>query len=173
MRAFPLVAVAASLALSGCTTYALSNPKASETYLASASANDLFEIQAAELAVTQAQREDVRAYAQRVIDDHGRMTQHLSDAALEAGVTAPSAGLTSTQQRSLGDLQREPAGSFDAAYLLAQLPAQKEAIRLHSAYALTGEAEPLRRVAAMAVAKDKQHLSDVQRIRREAGFDES
>ena len=99
--------------------------------------------------------------------------EDLSDAALEAGVTTPSAGLTSTQQRSLGDLQREPAGSFDDAYLLAQLPAQKEAIRFHSAYALTGEAEPLRRVAAMAVAKDKQHLSDVQRIRREAGFDES
>jgi len=171
MRASLIAAVAASLALGGCTTYALSNPKASETYLASASANDMFEIQSAELAVAQAQREDVRAYAQRVIVDHGRMTQHFSDAALEAGMSAPSAGLTSAQQHSLGDLQQEPAGSFDDAYLLAQLPAQKDAIRLHHAYALTGDAEPLRRVAAMAVAKDKQHLSDVERIRREAGFD--
>ena len=171
MRPSLLAAVAASLALGACATYELSNPRASETYVATAAANDLFAIQAAELALSQAEREDVRAYAQRLIEEHGRASQHLANAAAEAGMSAPSAGLTSAQQRVLGDLQGAPAGAFDEVYLREEIPAHEAAIKLHSAYALTGDAAPLRRTAAMANARVHQHLVDAERMLRmvEAG----
>ena len=170
---FPVLAIAAALALNGCAAGnflarhgGVSSPRNSEAYVASASANDLFEIQAAELAIAYAQRADVRAYAQRLIEEHSRATQHLADAAIEAGVSPPSAGLTAAQQRTLGALQAAAGGDFDELYLREQIPAHETAARLHHAYALAGDAEPLRRTAATAVARVLQHLNDARRLRR-------
>ena len=173
MRRSFLAATMASLALAGCSStgssigrFGLSNPAASQRYLATASATDVYEIQAAELALTQAERPEVRAYAQRLIEEHNRTLRGLSEAAYEAGTTPPAPTPTGPQQRMLAELQGAPAGTFDEAYLRQQVDVHDAAGKLHRAYALTGEAEPLRRAAATAHARVIQHLEDARRLRR-------
>jgi putative membrane protein len=171
MRRSFLAAAVVALALTGCSSggvgrFGLSSPAPSDRYLATASATDAYEIQAAELALAQAERPDVRAYAQRLIEEHNRTIRGLSDAAYEAGTTPPAPAPTAPQQRMLGELQGAPAGAFDEAYLRQQVDVHEAASKLHRAYALTGATEPLRRTAALAHARVIQHLEDVRRLRR-------
>ena len=173
MRRSLFAMTAVALAVAGCSStgdsigrFGLSNPAATERYLATATATDAFEIQAAELALSQAQRPDVRAYAQRLINEHNRSLRGMSEAAYEAGTTPPEAIPTGAQQRLLGALQGAPAGTFDETYLRQEIDAHEDASKLHRAYALTGGAEPLRRAAALAHARVIQHREDARRLRR-------
>lgn len=140
-------------------------------YLASAAANDRFEVQAAQLAAARAQRPDVRALAQEFAEAHGRSAQQFAAAALQAGMPEPAPSLTAGQQRMLGELEQAAAGAIDALYLGQQYSAQAGAMRLHRAYALSGDAEPLRWVAAAASAAASGHFQEVRRIRRAVQLD--
>ena len=176
MRTRWLDIAAVSLALGGCSTSQglLGSRDLSPdagAYVASATAGDLFEMQASQLALTQAQRPDVRALAQELIEAHGQTTQRLAAAALASGMSAPVPALTGRQQQMLGQLQTAGPDSFDATYLRHLIPAHRQAIRIHDAYALSGDAEPLRFVASSAAAAVYGHLEEVRRIRRAAGFD--
>ena len=97
-------------------------------------------MQASQLALTQAQRPDVRALAQELIEAHGQTTQRLAAAALASGMSAPVPALTGRQQQMLGQLQTAGPDSFDATYLRHLIPAHRQAIRIHDAYALSGDA---------------------------------
>lgn len=174
-----LLAVAAvSLALGGCSTaqgvlgrFGGATVPSDASYVQQAAAGNLFEMEAAQLALTQAQRPDVRALARRLLEEHSRATQALSAATLRAGMAAPVPGLTAGQQQMLGQLRQTSPDAFDRAYLQTQLPAHEAAIRLHDAYALSGDTEPLRFVASSSAAAVYHHLEEVRRVRRAAGFD--
>ena len=117
MRTRWLGIAAVSLALGGCSTTGILgsadlSPDAG-AYVASATAGDLFEMQASQLALTQAQRPDVRALAQELIEAHGQTTQRLAAAALASGMSAPVPALTGRQQQMLGQLQAAGPDSFD------------------------------------------------------------
>lgn len=178
MRKCWLAVATASLALGGCSTaqgmlgmLGGATVPADGSYVQQAAAGDLFEMQAAQLAMTQAQRPEVRALARELLEIHSQSAQRLSAAALQAGLNAPAPALTASQQRWLNQLQQSGPDGFDAAYLRSQLAAHESAIRLHDAYALSGDTEPLRFIASSSAAAVYGHLQEVRRIRRAAGFD--
>lgn len=140
-------------------------------YAARAAAGNLFEMRAAQLALTQAQRPDVRALAGQLVAEHSGAAQSLAAALADAGLGPLDPALTASQQRMLDELQGAPAAAFDALYLRQQLAAHEEARRLHRAYALSGDAEPVRFVAAASSAAAVGHREALRRIRREAGLD--
>lgn len=176
MRAVLLTA-AAALALAGCAqSQSVIAPLARSTitedsarYVDIASAGTLFDLQSAQLALTRAQSEDVRVYAQRMIDRNPISAQTLSAAATADGMPPPAATLTSAQQRKLAELQSAPAERFDAVYLRQQLPVQLDAVQLHEAFALAGETPQLRHAAAQEMGQAHQFYQDVRRIQRSRG----
>jgi putative membrane protein len=167
-----LFATAASLALGGCATaqsaadFLAGSPGIREGsgYAAAAAASDQFEIQSSQLALSQAQRPEVRDFAQMLVMHHTQTTQRLSTAAQASGLTPPPPALTAAQQRMLTQLQQAPAGTFDQVYLQQQVPAHEMALRLHHNYALGGDNPELRRVAASAVTVVQRHLDEIRRI---------
>lgn len=172
MRAV-LFTAALALALAGCgggsVIAPLSRSHATENparYVDLAAATALFDAQAAQLAVTRAQRADVRAYAQELVDGHAMSAERLSAAATASGMTPPAAALTPAQQRLLAALERAPAERFDDIYLRQQLSAQQDAVRLHEAFALSGDAPLLRPVAASEVAQAHLHFQEARRLDR-------
>lgn len=176
MRAVLLTA-AAALALAGCAeTNSVIAPLTRNTitedparYADLAAAGTLFDLQAAQIAVTRAQREDVRVYAQRIIDRNPISARTLTEAATAAGMTAPTATLTSAQQRKLAELESAPADRFDAVYLRQQLPVQLDAVQLHEAFALAGESPQLRHAASQEVGQAHQFYQDARRLQRSQG----
>lgn len=172
MRAVVITA-AAALALAGCAQSGGLDPLARdrgtenpERYVDLAAANALFEYQSAQLAVTRAQRADVRSYAQHLVDKQPVAGEHLASATAAAGLTLPTATLTSSQARQIGQLQNAQADEFDEVYIRQQLSAQKSAIGIHQAYALGGNAPLLRPVAASGSSRAYQHYQEARRLQR-------
>ncbi len=171
MRAVVLT-VAAALALAGCAeTQSVIAPLSRNVstedpvrYVDSASSNALFETQSAQLALTRSQHAGVRAYAQEIVKRTALGTQSLNAAATASGLTLPTPELTASQAKMLGDLQEASAEEFDALYLEQQREAQQDAIVLHEAFALAGEAPRLRDVALSETAKAHQYYQEVRRI---------
>lgn len=171
-----LVAAAMLAALlSGCSTVqtVVGGTAGSEDtagYIARAASEDLFAMQASQLALAQAQNPEVRQLARWMIKDHSMATQELAAAALEAHLDPLQPGLTGGQQQMLDALRNASAGSFDSLYLRQQLPFQQAAMRFHQGYALSGNVEPVRFAASTASGMAIQHYQDVRRVRRETGL---
>ena len=77
---------------------------------------NLAEVEAGKLASQKAQNPEVRRFAERMVEDHGRKLQDLQRLAEKQGVAAPNR-LSGTQQEMLSKLQAASGEQFDAAYM--------------------------------------------------------
>lgn len=131
-----------------------------------AGASDLFEIQSSQLAVTKAQRPEVRQFAQMLIQHHTQTTQQVTAAARAAGMNPPPPALNSMQAQMIAELQQASTANFDDVYLRQQVPAHEQALALHSNYAENGDTPSLQTAARGAVPIVTQHLAEARRLSR-------
>ena len=169
-------AVAAAALLAGCSTMGADGtstamgapadmtPSTRDAYVQMAAASDLFEIQSSQLALSRAQRPEVREFAQMLITHHTQTTQQLTAAAQAAGMTPPPPMLMPMQQRMMEELQQASGASFDGVYMRQQVPAHEMARALHANYASRGDNPALRVVAGAAVPIVQQHLDRARQL---------
>jgi putative membrane protein len=155
----PVLAQAVSPATSGTMTSAdvgvspISGQSGPNYVLAAADAN-FYQIKAAQLAATRAQRDDVKAYAKRVLAE----TQSSHKAALLAAlkndqrtIKAPPSNLSADRAALLKLLQKAPKSAFDNLYLTQSAQVQQAAWAVHKGYAQDGTDPALQQVAGTAV----------------------
>ena len=154
----PVLAQAVSPATSGTMTSAdvgvspIASQSGPNYVLAAADAN-LYQIKAAQLAATRAQRDDVKAYAKRVLAE----TQSSHKALLAAlkndqrTIKAPSSSLSADRAALLKLLQKAPKSAFDNLYLTQSAQVQQAAWAVHKGYAQDGTDPALQQVAGTAV----------------------
>jgi putative membrane protein len=154
----PVLAQAVSPATSGTMTSAdvgvspISSQSGPNYVLAAADAN-LYQIKAAQLAATRAQRDDVKAYAKRVLAE----TQSSHKALLAAlkndqrTIKAPSSGLSADRAALLKLLQKAPKSAFDNLYLTQSAQVQQAAWAVNKGYAQDGTDPALQQIAGTAV----------------------
>ncbi|HEY0052401.1 MAG TPA: DUF4142 domain-containing protein [Caulobacteraceae bacterium] len=126
-----------------------------------AGASDLYEITSGRMALERSQNADVRAMAQRLIDDHTMTTQTLMSRAREAGLDPQPPELDEQHTRMLAELQGLSGPGFDVVFHQQQMTAHQQALALHTGFSEDGEPMPLREAAASArqvVAGHLQHL---------------
>lgn len=171
-----ILAGAASLALAGCamtddmaadSASAMPGdmtPEQAAPYVDMAGASDLFEIQSSQIALSKAQKPEVRAFAQMLIEHHTMTTQQLTAAARASGMN-PMPRLMPMQADMISRLQSASAGAaFDRLFVSQQVPAHQMALALHSNYAKDGDMPALRTVASSAVPIIQQHLDQARRL---------
>ena len=124
---------------------------------------NMFEIAASKLALTHSQSPDIKDFAQKMIDDHGKAAKDLSQAADKQGVTLPDA-MTDIDKARIQDLQS--ATNFDRLYVNDQIVAHETAVALFQGYADGGPDGALRDFARATLPTLKEHL---HRIRTLAG----
>lgn len=129
-----------------------------------AAASDLFEIEAARIAMDKAQSDDVRKFASMMLHDHDQAQAQLKTAVAAADMRLHYAPKLSTDQESQLEALREADGDFDAVYLRGQRAAHEEALALLHGYAQVGEAQPLRKHAQAASQTVTMHLNQVQSV---------
>lgn len=90
--------------------------KADQRIVAELARANIAEIEAGKLAVSKAKNPQVKAYAQQMIDDHGRALRDVKRLAEDKGVTLPDApdARHKAMAKALGKLEGE---KFDKAYL--------------------------------------------------------
>lgn len=133
-------------------------------YATLAGAGDLFEIESSRLALSRSASDEVKAFAQMMIEQHTQSTQDLAAAAEAAGLTPVPASMNPMQQDMLDQLEGLSGAEFDAAYLGQQAEAHRMALDLHRTYAAGGDTAQLREAAGKIASAVEQHITELQQI---------
>lgn len=134
-------------------------------YVRAAGMSDLYEITSSKLALQKSRNDDVRRFAQMMIDHHTRTTAATVRAARQDGLppTPPRLG---GAEASISELRRASADAFDRLYIGQQLPAHQAALDLHQSFAANGDHPALKASAQAAVPIVQQHIQMLQQMPR-------
>jgi len=128
------------------------------SYVAAAGASDLFEIRSSQVALQKAQRPEVKAFAQMMIDHHTKTTADLTAAARQGGLNPPPPALPAEKEGRIAALQSANGGQVDALYMREQVAGHEEALALHEGYARAGDNAALKAAAAKTAPIVRTHL---------------
>jgi putative membrane protein len=130
-------------------------------YVLAASDANLYQIKAAQLAAARAQRDDVKAYAKRVLAE-AQSSQKSLMAALkndQRTIKPPPSTMSADRAALLKLLQKAPKSAFDNLYLTQSAQVQQAAWAVHKGYAQDGTDPALRQVAGTAVPTLENELT--------------
>ncbi|MBN9479483.1 MAG: DUF4142 domain-containing protein [Bordetella sp.] len=134
-------------------------------YVPNAAMGDMYEIQAADIALERSQNAQVKALAQMIKADHTAAAAALKAAAAQA---APDVSLpTELDQRRKGlidNLRSASAASFDKTYVDQQVAAHEEALTLHRGFSDKTDAPALAEHARAVLPKIEAHLQRAKEL---------
>lgn len=129
-----------------------------------ANANE-FEIQSSQLALDKSKNDELRRFAQQMIDDHTKIGDGLKAALQQANLPQPSNQLSEQDQASLTKLKNEKEAAFDRTYVADQIKGHVQAVNLVGAYAKTGSNPVLKELADKTLPVLKEHLKSAEALR--------
>jgi predicted outer membrane protein len=138
-------------------------------FLPKAAAGNRFEIVTGQLAQQRAQSDAVKALGAMFVTDHTAALQQVTQVAATLGVSLPP-GLDPMQQAIVDRLQTLTGAEFDAAWLHAQIPAHRMALRLHLRAAIRGENDAIRMLGQNALPVITKHLGELLDIAGDRGY---
>lgn len=139
-------------------------PLSAQSYVTYASNADLFEIEAAQIALLRAKDPEVKRFAQHMVQQHTATSSKLTAAARQANIATTTPGLSPHLREKLTELQSASDNAFDERYMTIQVEAHERALRLHHHYAQNGDQPALRNVSGETVKAVEQHLAEARRI---------
>ena len=119
-----------------------------KTFVPNAAQSDMFEVKAAELAMSRSKTEGIKDFATEMKTAHTETTAKMGPLAKAAGVEAPTK-MDSDHEAMLKSLADAKDEDFDKAYIDGQVSGHEKAIALFLTYSTTGD-----NPALMAFAKD-------------------
>jgi putative membrane protein len=141
-----------------------------EAFVANACTGDLYEVEAARIALDRARSDSVRGFAEMMVAHHTTAVHQMKSALRSSEVTsqfkalAPATALDERRQGMLQHLREAAEGDFDKAYLDQQKLAHQEALTLHQGYADHGDNPQLRALAAGGAPMIQRHLRALSRV---------
>ena len=133
---------------------------AGQTFANTAAASDAFEIETSKLALTNATKPVVKAFAQKMIDAHTESTAKLKAAAASATpAITPDATLSADQQQKLEALKAMTGEAFDHAYVADQSAGHQQTLDALRAYSASGNVPQLKAFATTLVPIVTAHLN--------------
>ena len=141
-------------------------PMSVQDFANKAAASDKFEIDSSKAALATSSSDDVKKFAQMMVDAHTKSSADLKAALAGANpAVTPDPTLDADQQASLDSLKAAPAAAFDAAYKTAQVDGHQKALAMLQQYAAGGEAGPAKDFAAKMVPIVTEHLRMAQALK--------
>ena len=135
-----------------------------EGYVTNAAMGDLYEIRAAEIALERSSNPQVRALAQKILDDHTAASEALR-AAVGSGQTDVQMPTELDERRQgLLDNLRAADANFDEVYIDQQIAAHQEALTLHRGFADNEDAPALAAHASNVVPRLEGHLEQAEAL---------
>jgi putative membrane protein len=122
-----------------------------------------FEIDTSQLALKYGKGEDIKKFAQQMIDDHTKAGQDFKAAVAAAKIKEPKDALDVSHEAKYIKLRAFTTDSgFDASYVAEQLAAHQDAVELFRNYSKNGEPGPLKDFATKTLPTLEHHLTMVQ-----------
>jgi putative membrane protein len=130
--------------------------KADRNFANTAAQAGLAEVAEAQLALQQSSNQDVKNFAQRMVDDHSKANDQLKSIASQEGLSVP-ASPSSADQRKAQALQKLSGAAFDKRYVSDQDAAHKEAVALFTKESKNGKDAALKSFAAQTLPTLQDH----------------
>lgn len=133
-------------------------------YIPGAAIGDLYEIQAADIALERTRNAQVRELAQMIKTDHTAASEALKRLAPQAApdTTVPTA-LDQRRQGLIDNLRSATAADFDRVWIDQQIAAHNEALTLHRGF--SDQDSPLAEHARSVTPKIEAHLKRAEEIK--------
>lgn len=142
------------------------NEAAAPDFVMKAAMSDMYEVEAAKVALQRATNAEAKKFAQMMVEDHTKSTSNLKSAIAASGLTlTPPAALDEAHAKRLQDLKDKDAADFDKAYLEDQVDAHQTALNLHQRYANDGDNTALKGFAATTAPVVQGHYDHAVKLR--------
>jgi len=128
---------------------------------------NLYELEAAKIALRRAQRQDVKEFARAMLADHEKVGSELKS--FLGGTNSPQSlpdQLDAVHRTLIDDLDGAANEDFDKRYISQQKIAHQEAITLFTTYHHSGRDGGLRNLAGLALPVLQQHLEMVNELEK-------
>jgi putative membrane protein len=137
-------------------------------FATTAAQGDIYEIASSQLALERAESQEVRDFAQRMIDEHSQTTEQLSAIAQELGMTLPTEA-SAMHEFMLAHLASLQGAEFETAYLQQQVIVHQAAVNAFEAAAAGAvQNEELQAFASENLQAIQEHLQMAQQLAGQA-----
>jgi putative membrane protein len=136
-------------------------PAAAE-FVTQAANGNMFEIRSSQAALEKTQNDQVRQFAQKMVQDHTGAGDRLKEAA--QGQSVPT-DLDQRHAQMLQQLQGASGPDFDRRYVQLQLAAHQDSVLLFEKYGQNGDNPQLKQFAQQMLPDLQAHLQQIQQIR--------
>ena len=160
------IAVGASMFLfSGRASADDAMSKTDSKFVIDAAQGGMAEVKAGQLAAEKATDPDVKSFAQKMVEDHGKANDELKAAAEKKGIAVPMA-LDSSHEKMLQKLSKLIGADFDKQYVKDMISDHKDTIELFQKEADKGDDGDLKAWAGQTLPTLQMHLSMIQDIQK-------
>lgn len=166
-----LLAAAAITAMATPGNAQTTETRATREFVQAAAQSDTFEILEASSLLALSKNPQVRAFAQRMIENHSRSRDQLMAIVQQDGLSLPSPGIGNDQSQFLAALQRQHGDTVDRIYVRQQGNAHRAALATVQAYAANGDDGSLRARATSDRALISDHLSMADELQQSQSKD--
>ncbi len=159
---FALAAAALCFGYSNLQAQDKSNDTTARYFLIQVSIANLQEIAQGQLAVQQAGSPEVKAFGQRMIDDHGKAEAQLTKLAQTTGIQLPHEATDPPVDNPM--LKKLNGKEFDKMYVHMMAPGHGETVQLFQKYIAMGKNPAVVAFAQQTLPVLKEHLAAINAI---------
>lgn len=137
-------------------------------FVSKAAVVGLAEVKLGDLAQKNGADADVKAYGKRMVDDHGKANQELTDLAAKKGWTLPK-DVDADHQKMYDDLSKLSGAEFDKAYIGHMVSGHNGSIADFQAASTTAADADLKAWAGKTLPTLQEHLTQAQTVATKVG----
>jgi len=139
-----------------------------DNFVDEASAKGIAEIETAKMALDKGTSEDVKHFAQKMIDDHTQANQKLAQLAQQKNLEMSDEATLMDKAKAM-ILQLRDGENFDEAYANNQVVAHEQTIELYREYVEGGDNPDLKQFAQQTLPKLEEHLKQAKELQAKHG----
>ena len=134
-----------------------------QTFLKEAAEGGLAEVELGQLAAEKSSNEDVKRFAERMVEDHAKANENLKQLAAQKGVSLPTE--PSPQQKANNErLSKLSGDEFDKAYMSDMLKDHRTDITAFEQESDSGTDSDIKKFASQALPTLREHLKQAESV---------
>ncbi len=149
--------------MNGQTSATAGVPTADQNFMIKAAQGGMAEVELGQLAEQNAQSPEVKAFGQRMVNDHSKANDQLKQLASQQGVALPT-GLSAKDQLTKGRLSSLHGEAFDKAYMKDMVTDHKKDIAEFKHESADGRDPALKQWAGQTLPTLESHLSEAEKV---------
>jgi putative membrane protein len=142
---------------------------ADTAFVMEAAKGGMMEVAKGKVAAQKASRDDVKKFAQQMVDDHTKAGDELKTIASGKNITLPPDQPSAKDQAMLDKMSKMEGAAFDQAYIADQVKDHEKTIALFEKEARSGKDAELKAFAEKTLPTLKDHLTAVRALSSKKG----